>query len=294
MAKAGGGISGHFSKQLIDRWCQAFSFRAILSSVVAEIVSLETGLNSLDTHIECTPTRIEIDNKDLSLCIAKLKSENLFSCEQKSLPKLFTGKIIHNDIVLNICNSYERGYELLKKYIVERLINKTVNVYDKIDFDFNNIFNHEFTNEPLSLSNKPFPMLLYQSSKSVVQKFLLDTFPNAFTSSIVLSKADEFVLIIDGGMLLQQHPPKIASKTLMNYSEQLLDYLTKGYFNDYNRIDIVFDSGRSKVIKSFIERHGSNIKRSEYILNKNSIPEVGEEFQKLTPAVPSLFLALHW
>ncbi|CAF4507899.1 unnamed protein product [Didymodactylos carnosus] len=132
--KGRGGISGHFSKQLIDRWCQAFSFRAILSSVIAEIVSLETGLNSLDTHIEYTPTRIVVDNKDLSLCITKLKSENLFSCEQNSLSKLFTGKIIHNDIVLNICNSYERGYELLKKYSVERLINKTVNVYDKIDF----------------------------------------------------------------------------------------------------------------------------------------------------------------
>ena len=61
-------------------------------------------------------------------------------------------------------------------------------------------------------------------------------------------------MIIDGGPLLEIRPLK-TNGTIFDYAKQLLSNNIIPEFGTYDRIDIVFDSDQSKVIKSFIKRH---------------------------------------
>ncbi|CAF1391579.1 unnamed protein product [Rotaria sordida] len=89
---------------------------------------IETHANSLDSHIESTPERQMKDNKDLRIILMKLKQEEIFSSNAPQFRKLFSGKIIHDDIINNITNSFARGEEAMRSYIVDRLINKTIKI----------------------------------------------------------------------------------------------------------------------------------------------------------------------
>ncbi|CAF1098692.1 unnamed protein product, partial [Didymodactylos carnosus] len=126
LGKGHGGISGKFHESTIDNWINSFSYRALLTSVLHEICGLETTNNNLNSHLECTPTRQAIDETDLAILLKVLKSEHLFSPSSSHARKLLSGKIIHEDIILNICTSFDRGQEALSTYIKERLIDKTV------------------------------------------------------------------------------------------------------------------------------------------------------------------------
>ncbi|CAF1281095.1 unnamed protein product, partial [Didymodactylos carnosus] len=323
--KGRGGITGHFNTHLIDKWTQSFAFRSLLSNITSEICGYETESNNIDSHLECSPNRIVVDQNDLQLILSKLKSENLFSLDSEYMKILFTGKIIHKDIIDSICTSYQRGFRLLKEYIEDRYLNGKIKIEEKINFgvtlriidadkysgrtakkekaptynqvesyirkifiigcarsiDLNNIFQHEFTNAPVSLCNRKFPNLLYQSSKSVVQKFLQDTFPSACFNPFWTTNPEESALVIDGGALLQQIPPREGKKPVHYYASQLMEQLIKEHFNNNSRIDVIFDSPKSKQIKAFIQRHGITTVKAPYSMNENSILEVGEEYNKL-------------
>ncbi|CAF1649170.1 unnamed protein product, partial [Didymodactylos carnosus] len=71
------GLSGRFSPQLIDIWSKSFAFRSLLASIVSELAGYETSSNSIDSHVECSPTRAQSDEEDLSLILSKLKYEKL-------------------------------------------------------------------------------------------------------------------------------------------------------------------------------------------------------------------------
>ncbi|CAF1171695.1 unnamed protein product, partial [Didymodactylos carnosus] len=126
LGKGSGGISGRFSQELIDVWTNSFTYRSLMTGVTHEIAGLETANNTIDSHAECTPRRLEVDDEDLTTIICKLTEENLFTCENEHCRKLLSGKIIHDDIIDNICTSYERGLEALKTYIQERFVMKLV------------------------------------------------------------------------------------------------------------------------------------------------------------------------
>ncbi|CAF1012305.1 unnamed protein product [Didymodactylos carnosus] len=133
--KGRGGITGHFNMDLIDKWTQSFAFRALLSHVTSEICGYETATNNLDSHIECSPSRLAVDITDLQLILSKLKPQNLFLGASNQVRTLFTGKIIHSDIIDNICSSYKRGFDLMKSYIEDRLLISKVKIEEKIDFE---------------------------------------------------------------------------------------------------------------------------------------------------------------
>ncbi|CAF1484646.1 unnamed protein product, partial [Didymodactylos carnosus] len=124
--KGHGGISGRFNPDLIDTWNNSFAFRALLTTATHEICQLETSHNSIDSHAECTPQRQAADDEDLTIIISKLKQEKLFVSDSLNCRKLLSGKIIHNDIINNICSSFEQGVQALTAYIDERLVNQTV------------------------------------------------------------------------------------------------------------------------------------------------------------------------
>ncbi|CAF0764722.1 unnamed protein product [Didymodactylos carnosus] len=128
LGKGSGGISGRFSQELIDVWTNSFTYRSLMTGVTHEIAGLETANNTIDSHAECTPRRLEVDDEDLTTIICKLTEENLFTCENEHCRKLLSGKIIHDDIIDNICTSYERGLEALKTYIQERFVMKLVQI----------------------------------------------------------------------------------------------------------------------------------------------------------------------
>ncbi|CAF1452792.1 unnamed protein product [Rotaria sp. Silwood1] len=126
--KSHGGISGKFTNDTIDVWTNSFAYRATLSSILHEIYEVETHANSLDSHIESTPERQMKDNKDLRIILMKLKQEEIFSSNAPQFRKLFSGKIIHDDIINSITSSFVRGEEAMRSYIVDRLINKTIKI----------------------------------------------------------------------------------------------------------------------------------------------------------------------
>ncbi|CAF1462432.1 unnamed protein product [Didymodactylos carnosus] len=126
MGKGHGGLSGRFSPQLIDIWSKSFAFRSLLTSIASELAGYETSSNSIDSYVECSPTRAQSDEEDLSLILSKLKYEKLYTSENDHVTQLFTGKLIHNDIINGILGSKTRGLEALQNYISVRLVNKTV------------------------------------------------------------------------------------------------------------------------------------------------------------------------
>jgi hypothetical protein len=89
-----------------------------------EICQLETAGNSIDSHVECTPQRQDLDDQDLTIIIRSLRSEDLFTMKNSECRKLRSGMLFHKDIIENICTLHERGSEALVKYINERLIDK--------------------------------------------------------------------------------------------------------------------------------------------------------------------------
>ncbi|CAF4614665.1 unnamed protein product, partial [Didymodactylos carnosus] len=107
-------------------------FRTMMHSIINEIADIETRTNSIDAHIECQQSRMELDNHDLKLLLMKLKDEGVFSLGKNVVTELFTGKIIHNDIIDSICSGYNRGEEELKIFIQQRLIDKSVHIDSKM------------------------------------------------------------------------------------------------------------------------------------------------------------------
>ncbi|CAF1502366.1 unnamed protein product [Adineta steineri] len=124
--KSHGGISGKFTDDTIDVWANSFAYRAVLTSVLHEICDIETEHNSIDCHIECTPQRQEKDNHELNVLLMKLKQEDIFSSANQ-FRKLLSGKIIHDDIIFNITSCFTRGEQAMMTFIMDRLVNKTVN-----------------------------------------------------------------------------------------------------------------------------------------------------------------------
>lgn len=122
--KSQGGIDGRFKEETINQWINSFSFRALASTVMHEICQMETEENSIDSHVECSPQRQDLDHRDLNLIIKSLENEDLFSMKNSQCRKLRSGMLIHMDIVDSICTLYDRGAEALIKYIDERLLNK--------------------------------------------------------------------------------------------------------------------------------------------------------------------------
>ncbi|CAF1303505.1 unnamed protein product [Didymodactylos carnosus] len=313
---------------LIEKWTQSFAFRALLSTITSEICGYETGTNNIDSHRECSPNRLTMDSDDLNLMLTKLKSEKLFCGVEQQFRTLFTGKIIHINIVNNICSSYERGFTIMKKYIEDRLMNSNVKIEDKIDFGkvlriidadkyvpdasvskkvklptynqieafirrlflisesrmikLDTLFIHEFSEQPVSLCNKTNAKLLYQSSKSILQKYLQEKFDTEFLQAPTwTSDSNQSALVLDGGLLLQQSPPREQKRTITYYAAELINRFIKDQFNSHDRIDIIFDSGDSKQLKQFIERHSTRTTATQYSMNEDSILCVGEDYNKL-------------
>ena len=103
--KGHGGITGRCSSDLIDVWSNSFTFRSLLSSITCELAGVESISNSIEGHIECSSTRMQADHADLQIMLDKLADEKLFTLSTNNVTQLFTGKIIHPDIIDSICQA---------------------------------------------------------------------------------------------------------------------------------------------------------------------------------------------
>jgi hypothetical protein len=128
------------------------------------------------------------------------------------------------------------------------------------------LFAHEFTTAPLALCDNQDCNLFNQQQKSEVIKLFEKECPIAFRATNPITIYDKWTLIIDGGQLLQIKPLKTHG-TVYDYAQQLLQHNIIPEFRFYERIDIVFDSSESKIIKSFIKRHGTENKHQQHNYN---------------------------
>ncbi|CAF4553069.1 unnamed protein product, partial [Rotaria sp. Silwood2] len=123
MGKGHGGITGRCSVELIDIWSKSYAFRSLLSTITSELAGVESSVNSIESHIECSTSRMLADHADLQIILDKLVEEKLFSLDTKHVTQLYTGKIIHQNIIESNCQIRRTGAEALKTYIHERLVN---------------------------------------------------------------------------------------------------------------------------------------------------------------------------
>jgi hypothetical protein len=99
-----GEIDGRLEEKTIDQWVDSFAFRALGSTVMHEICHLETAQNSVNSHVECSSRRQELDHDDLTIITTNLHSEDLFNMKNSHCHKLCSSVIFHKDIIENICN----------------------------------------------------------------------------------------------------------------------------------------------------------------------------------------------
>ncbi|CAF2152973.1 unnamed protein product, partial [Rotaria magnacalcarata] len=128
LGKGHGGITGRCSTDLIDIWSESYAFRSILSTITSELAGVESTSNSIESHIECSSSRMLSDHVDLQIILNKLVDEKLFSLDTDYVTQLFTGKIIHRDIIESNCQSRKLGAIALKGYIHDRLVNCTTSL----------------------------------------------------------------------------------------------------------------------------------------------------------------------
>ncbi|CAF3952846.1 unnamed protein product [Rotaria sp. Silwood1] len=136
---------------------------------------------------------------------------------------------------------------------IDRLIRNTLIIAEQRNLSLSSIFSYEFAPAPLSLCDLHNYEIMNQQQKSSVIDYIKSQFPKSF-SSLCPSIVGKQALIIDGGSILQIKP--VGKKiTLRQYANQLLKMIIIYNFHRYNRIDVVFDSHKSKIEKSFIPRH---------------------------------------
>jgi hypothetical protein len=114
------------NEQAIDDWTNSFTFQALTTSNLHEICGIETDTNSIDSHVECSPIRQNVDENDLSNIVKKLRPEKLFNMVNDECRKILSGLVIHEDIISNVTSLHERGEKALSSFINERLIDKTI------------------------------------------------------------------------------------------------------------------------------------------------------------------------
>ncbi|CAF4958920.1 unnamed protein product, partial [Rotaria sp. Silwood1] len=91
MGKGHGGITGRCSPDLIDIWSKSYTFRSLLSTITSELAGVESNFNSIESHIECSSSRMLADHVDLQIILDKLVEEKLFSLDTNNVTQLFTG-----------------------------------------------------------------------------------------------------------------------------------------------------------------------------------------------------------
>lgn len=130
--KSHGGISGHFSDIAIDIWCNSFGYRADLSRTLHEICGMSSNVDTLDAHLECSPNQQATDSEDLSIILTKLKKEQIFDVSVQQCRKLSSGRVIHDEIIDDICDLTRRGHLELIKFTENRLIHNREGIDDTI------------------------------------------------------------------------------------------------------------------------------------------------------------------
>ncbi|CAF1596699.1 unnamed protein product, partial [Didymodactylos carnosus] len=143
-------------------------------------------------------------------------------------------------------------------------------------------FAHEFSQAPLALCDIHNSQLLNQQKKSAAIEFLKKQFPSSFSSSCP-RLTGKCALIIDEGSLLEIRPFS-RNTTVRQHAEQLLNTVIKHDFNQFDRIDVVFDSGESYTVKAFIKRNDNDTETPGYDLKLDDILDTSQYlFTKIDP-----------
>ncbi|CAF1537818.1 unnamed protein product, partial [Didymodactylos carnosus] len=140
------------------RFCKTLVYRTLIYSVIREIADIETNSNALDGHVECSPSRLQIDRQDLNILISKLKHENVLS-SQTSQKKQTT-------------KQYETK---LRDLIVLGSQDHDINLIDYLKYEYYDV--------PPALSDNF--QLLNPSNNNKVIEYFMENYPQqfAFTQS---------------------------------------------------------------------------------------------------------------
>ncbi|CAM4964899.1 unnamed protein product [Rotaria socialis] len=281
MGKGHGGITGRCSTDLIDVWSESYAFRSMLSTITSELAGVESASNSIESHIECSSSRMSSDHVDLQIILNKLVDEKLFSLDTDNKLGAVALKGYIHDRLVNCTTSLSQtlhassllhihnndSYDSTASNMNKRLKSKSKLDLKKIDaeirrilllaqyrsIDLVSVFGHEFCSAPISLCSLEDSSLLNQQSKSKdTFDFLKEKFPVAILTHMP-PRNQQQALVIDGSSLLHFYPR--AESNVFQYSIYLLTEHIIPLFNDYSRIDIIFGSSKSQDVKTFIKRH---------------------------------------
>ncbi|CAF4057464.1 unnamed protein product, partial [Rotaria sordida] len=232
--------------------------KIIHEKIIENVVTMyERGLQRTNVFIQERYIDHSVNIEDrLSAMIRYKLSDPYISDDEQRLRKKTNSNILMNKMVKEADNTI--------KHIVSLSCFR--------ELDMNSLFSHEFSPAPLSLCDNQDCNLLNQQQKSEIIKLFEKECPTAFSTKNPTTNNATWALIIDGGPLLEIRPLK-PNGTIFDYAKQLLLNNIVPEFQSYDRIDIVFDSDQSKIIKSFIKRHGyeSNQEQQQYDLKQNNI-----------------------
>lgn len=131
-----------------------------------------------------------------------------------------------------------------------------------------------------------------QSKSKDTYDFLKEKFPSGIYSTCLPTSNQQQALVIDGSPLLHIYPR--AGSNVFEHSLYLFIEHILPLFNDYSRIDIIFDSSKSRDLKSFIHRHGGkNSTQANYDkIPRNSLLQTGKAYQNFVTSNRARFAAV--
>jgi hypothetical protein len=108
---------------------------------------------------------------------------------------------------------------------------------------------------------------------------LKEKFSSGISSTLLANSNQQQALVIDGSSLLHIYPR--AGSNVFEHSVNLLTEHILPLFVDYTRIDIIFDSSRSRDMKAFIHRHSDkNTTQPKYDnIPRNALLQTGKAYQ---------------
>ena len=134
--------------------------------------------------------------------------------------------------------------------------------------DLDSLFSYEFGPVSFALCGSQNFNLLNQQQKSEIMKLFEEQCSIAFLINSPVMNDDKYALIIDGCPLLEIKPNK-PSSSILDYAKQLLLSNVLPECQYYGRIDIIFDSHKSKQIKSFTKASSTSKQTTRRIWSKD-------------------------
>ena len=286
--KESGGLIGITrNESALNKWCLTINERAKLAKETKLMFGMENEGDDDDwSHKDIGPSRIKRDNDDVDTLVHQLEKFQPFQAT-KHLLCVTTGDVIPDDIQQDLLSADQRGIIMLKEFVEDRYVNKTVKLHASItkkkSKTFKNLHNVKIQKDkqkkPIvtadqdlfrrvivagdrgqsididemlqrELSSVPLALACVDGTLRQTNKAQLASILKDGVTQPTLNVTDTPTCTIIDGMALVQaigKPPN--ATTFGDLADVFTTCVTSNFSNHCTRIDIVFDTYDQESIK---------------------------------------------